>query len=72
MVPVTLALDSAPPARFNARDFELRVSRSDPSIPSATEIQIVKQAGAHTGSLVNLTSSGARIPSAVIDVLDSL
>jgi hypothetical protein len=73
MVRVTLQLDSSATAQFIARGFELRVARSDasPSAP-ATEIQLVKHAGPHTGSLVRLSATGTHAPAGAIDVLDSL
>jgi len=70
-VRVTLQLDSGSTARFDARGFELRVAPSTPGSPSA-EIQLVKQAGAHTGDLVRLSGTGARAPAAEIEILDSL
>ena len=70
-VRVALQLDSGTTARFAARGFELRVAPSTPGSPSA-EIQLVKQAGAHTGDLVRLSASGTRAPSAEIEILDSL
>jgi hypothetical protein len=76
-VRVTLQLDSAATAHFDARGFDLRVSQATGAAGSAasaasTEIQLVKQAGAHTGDLVRLSASGARAPSALIEVLDSI
>ena len=68
---VTLQLDSSSTARFDARGFELRVPPSATGNPSA-EIQLVKQAGAHTGDLVRLSASGTRAPTAEIEILDSL
>lgn len=70
-VRVTLQLDSGSTARFDARGFELRVAPSTPGSPSA-EIQLVKQAGAHTGDLVRLSATGTRAPAAEIEILDSL
>lgn len=70
-VRVTLQLDSGATARFDARGFDLRVSPSGAGSTGA-EIQLVKQAGAHTGDLVRLSASGARAPAAQIEILDSL
>ena len=73
VVRVTLQVDSSATAQFIARGFELRVGRSEgsPSV-SATEIQLVKHAGPHTGVLVSSSATGARLPAGAIDVLDSL
>lgn len=70
-VRVTLHVDSGTTARFDARGFELRVSPAGTGSTGA-EIQLVKQAGAHTGDLVRLSASGTRAPAAQIEILDSL
>lgn len=66
---VTMELDSADTAVFEARAFDLTVSSATSANP--TEIQLVKNAGPHTGALVQLSASGARIPEVLIEVLDS-
>jgi len=75
IVRVTLSLDSATTAQFDARDFDLnasqRVAAQDASTAGA-EIRLVKRAGAYTATLVSLSVSGARLPAAVIEVLDSI
>jgi len=73
LVRVTLQLDSGTTARFDARGFEMRVSPTTAGTGgSGAEIQLVKQAGAHTGDLVRLSASGTRAPAAQIEILDSL
>ena len=67
VVRVSLQIDSASTAEFTARNFDLRVARDSTSATS--EIQLVKRAGVHTGSLVRLSASGLHAPSGVIDVL---
>jgi hypothetical protein len=69
VVRVTLEIDSASTAHFEARGFDLRVG---PATTSGSEVQLVKQAGAYTNELVRLSANGARLPSATIEVLDSL
>jgi hypothetical protein len=69
---VTLQIDSTWAAEFRVRGLDLRVSSSDPSSNTPTEIELVKQAGAHTGTLVRLSASGIHAGAAVIDVLDTL
>jgi hypothetical protein len=71
IVRVALELDSGTVASFDARDFDLRVAkeRADDGV---TELRLVKQVGAHTGDLVRLGASGDRVPSATIEILDSL
>jgi hypothetical protein len=71
IVRVTMDLDSGVVAHFDARDFELRVGPGTENVPGA-ELRLVKQAGAHTGDLVRLGATGARAPSATVEVLDSL
>jgi hypothetical protein len=71
VVHVTLQVDSLSTARFDARGFDLSASQAGVS-SSATEVRLVKRAGAHTGVLLSLSVNGTRIPSAVIEVLDSL
>lgn len=72
VVRVTLQLDSGTTARFDARGFELRVSPAgEGATGSGAEIQLVKAAGPHTGDLVRLSASGARSPTAQIEILDS-
>lgn len=70
VVRVTLQIDSASTARFNAHGFDLRVVQS--GVPSAAEIELVKVAGANTGNLVSMSANAGRAPSGVIEVLDSL
>ena len=70
VVRVTLQLDSASTARFNAHGFDLHVAQS--GLPSAAEIQLVKVAGPSTGDLVSLSANAVHAPSAMIEVLDSL
>lgn len=70
VVRVTVQLDSASTATFDAHGFDLRVVQS--GVPSAAEIQLVKRAGPNTGDLVSMSASGSHAPSAVIEVLDSL
>lgn len=70
-VRVTLRVDSLSTAQFDARDFDLSAAQAGASSPAA-EIRLVKRAGAHTGVLLTLSVNGTHIPSAVIDVLDSL
>jgi hypothetical protein len=70
VVRVTLQMDSTSSARFDARGFDLRVAQSGPGSAPAS-IELVKQAGAYTGYLVNASASGSRAPNAVIEVLDS-
>jgi hypothetical protein len=72
VVRVSLQIDSASTAEFTARNFDLRVARDDASASATSEIQLVKRAGVHTGSLVRLSASGLHAASGVIDVLDSL
>jgi len=73
IVRVTLQLDSSTTARFDARGFELRVSSAGGGgTGNGAEIQLVKPAGPHTGDLVRLSASGARSPTAQIEILDSL
>ncbi len=72
---VTLQIDSATVARFDARSFDLGVTQQAPwpdGSAAAAEIQFVKQAGAFSGDLIRLGASGARAPSGTIEVLDSL
>jgi hypothetical protein len=69
VVRVSLAIDSATTARFEARGFDLRVGQA---AASGSEVQLVKQAGAYTNELVRLSASGTRLPSIVIEVLDSV
>lgn len=75
IVRVTLNLDSVTTAQFEARDFDLnasqRVAATDPANAGA-EIRLVKRAGAYTATLVSLSVSGSPLPSAVIEVLDSI
>lgn len=71
IVRVTLQLDSASTARFEAHGFDLRVSQS--VLPtSGAEIELVKQAGVNTGRLMSMSASGGRAPTATIEVLDSI
>ena len=70
VVRVTLQLDSASTARFNAHGFDLHVVQS--GLPSAAEIQLVKVAGPSTGDLVSLSANAAHALSGAIEVLDSL
>jgi hypothetical protein len=72
VVRVSLQIDSAASAEFMARNFDLRVARDDASASATSEIQLVKRAGVHTGSLIRLSASGQHATSGVIDVLDSL
>jgi hypothetical protein len=71
IVRVALELDSGAVANFDARDFELRVAHESAD-RGPTELRLVKQVGAHTGDLVRLGASGERVPSATIEILDSL
>ncbi len=71
-VRVALQIDSATTARFAARDFDFRVGRSDAAPAPIVELQLVKQAGAYTGTLVSLSASGGRAPTGVVEILDSL
>jgi hypothetical protein len=66
---VTMQLDTATAAVFDARAFDLTVTSS--TTPNGAEIQLVKNAGPHTGDLVQLSASGAHVPGVVIEVLDS-
>jgi hypothetical protein len=68
-VRVTLQTDSAAPATFLARGFDLHVASGS---PATTEIQLVKRAGPFTGVLVALSANGASAPSGIIEVLDTL
>lgn len=70
VVRVTLQLDSASTANFEAHGFDLRVTQT--GMPSSAEIQLVKRAGPNTGDLVSLSASGTHAPSALIEVLDSI
>ncbi|HEV8214591.1 MAG TPA: hypothetical protein VGP95_02120 [Gemmatimonadaceae bacterium] len=70
VVRVTLQLDSASTARFDAHGFDLHVAQS--GLPSAAEIQLIKVAGPSTGDLVSLSANATRAPAATIEVLDSL
>jgi len=69
VVRVTLQLDSASTARFNAHGFDLRVAQN---APTSAEIELVKVAGPSTGDLVRMSAAAIRAPSATIEVLDSL
>jgi hypothetical protein len=71
VVHVTLNVDSASTAQFDARGFDFSASQGG-ALSSAAEIRLVKRAGPHTGVLLSLSVNGSRIPGAVIDVLDSL
>jgi hypothetical protein len=71
VVRVSLQIDSLSSAQFDARDFDLSTMQSM-TAGSAAEIRLVKRAGPHTGVLLGLSVSGTRVPSAVVDVLDSL
>jgi hypothetical protein len=71
IVRVVLELDSGTVANFDARDFDLRVA-DESAEHGTTELRLVKQVGAHTGDLVRLGASGERVPSATIEILDSL
>jgi hypothetical protein len=71
MVRVALQIDSVSIAQFDARDFDLSATQAAAS-GSTAEVRLVKRAGAHTGVLLGLSVNGTHIPSAVIDVLDSL
>ena len=70
VVRVTLQLDSASTARFNAHGFDLRVAQN--ALPTSAEIELVKVAGASTGDLVRMSAAASHAPSATIEVLDSL
>ena len=70
VVRVTLHIDSASTARFNAHGFDLRVVQS--GVPSSAEIELVKVAGPSTGDLVSMSANAARASSGLIEVLDSL
>jgi hypothetical protein len=69
---VTMRFDSTSSAQFIAHRFELRVTHADSGQRATTEIELAKQAGAYTGSLVSLGASGAHALAATIDVPDSL
>ena len=58
---VTMQLDSASTAIFDARAFDLSVSSA---VNPAAEIQLVKNAGPQTGALLQLSANGAHVPSA--------
>ena len=70
VVRVTLQLDSASTARFNAHGFDLRVAQN--AMPTSAEIELVKVAGPSTGDLVRMSAAASHAPSATIEVLDSL
>jgi hypothetical protein len=71
VVRVAVQIDSTAGAQFEARGFELKLSPSG-AAGAPTEIQLVKQAGVHTGTLMSLTANGVHATSAIIEVLDSL
>lgn len=71
IVRVSLHIDSASTAQFDARDFDLSAAQATPS-GSTAEVRLVKRPGPHTGVLLGLSVNGTHIPNAVIDVLDSL
>lgn len=68
---VALQLDSTTTAHFDARGFDLDATGVTPASTTA-EVKLVKRAGAHTATLLRLSLGVTRIPSAVIDILDSL
>ena len=70
MVRVTIQTDADSTARFDADAFELKVSPA--GMPGVNvEMQLVKQAGVHTGSLLAMAGRRIHAPSAVVEVLDS-
>ena len=70
IVRVTIQIDADSAARFDADAFELKVSPS--GMPGVNvEMQLVKQAGPHTGSLLAMAGRRLHAPSAVVEALDS-
>jgi len=70
VVRVTLQVDSDSSVRFDVDGFELKVSPS--GMPGVNaEMQLVKQAGVNTGTLLAMAGRKVRAPSAVVEVLDS-
>lgn len=69
-VRVTLQVDADSTTHFDADGFELKVSPT--GLPAVNaEMQLVKQAGTHTGSLMALSAKRVHAQSVIVEVLDS-
>jgi hypothetical protein len=70
IVRVTLQVDTDSTVRFDVDGFELKVSPA--GMPGVNaEMQLVKQAGINTGTLLAMAGRRLHAPSAVVEVLDS-
>jgi hypothetical protein len=70
IVRVALQVETDSTVRFDVDGFELKVSPS--GMPGVNaEMQLVKQAGLHTGTLLAMAGRRLHAPSAIVEVLDS-